>query len=236
MDILVGRTARAGEPTRLQHWRRTASGVLQRWLGRHIARWMRREHTVRVGELRLVVPVGVFPPKFFFSTDLLCRTLRRLPLHAVPVLELGSGSGAVSLTAARRGARVTAVDISEAAVYATRRNAAANGLDVDVRRSDLFGAVPERFRLVVVNPPYFRHDPATELDHAFHAGAGFEYFERLFAELGDHLEPGGEVLMTLAEGCEAAITDIAARHGWRFRLRARRLSLLQWNYLFALER
>lgn len=236
MEIFVGKDARAGEPTRVQHWRRHASGVLQRLLGRYITRWMRRRHVVRFGRrphrLRLEVPVGVFPPRFFFSTALLARVLRRMPLEGRTLLEVGSGSGAVSLAAASCGARVTAIDISTMAVYATRRNAVLNDLDVDVRESDLFGAVDEAFDVVVVNPPYFRHEPSSELDHAFHAGAGFEYFHRLFAELGDHVRPGGEVLMALAEGCDAAIAGIAEQHGCRLELHDRSRSLLQWNYVF----
>lgn len=238
-DIFVGRNARLGEPTRLQYWRRHASGLLQRAARPYTAWWMRRRHVVHVGRgrdrLAIEVPVGVFPPRFFFSTALLCRTLRRMPIRDRTLLEVGSGSGAVSLTAARAGAVVTAVDISASAVYATRCNALRNELDVDVRHSDLFALVPERFHVVVVNPPYFRHDPTSELDHAFHAGAGFEYFHRLFEELPHHVAPGGTVLLTLAEGCDAAIGRIAAEHGCRLELRGRSTALLQWTYLFVVH-
>lgn len=239
MAVFIGRHARAGEPTRLQYWRKHASGVLQRGLGWYTARWMRRRHVVRFGRaphrLRLEVPVGVFPPRFFFSTALLGRLLRRMPLDGRTLLEIGSGSGAVSLTAASCGAKVTAIDISSMAVYATRRNAVLNDLEVDVRASDLFGGVDEAFDVIVVNPPYFRHDPDSELDHAFHAGAGFQYFHRLFGELGDHVRPGGTVLMALAEGCDAAIGEIAEQYGCRLELHDRSMSLLQWNYVFVVH-
>jgi ubiquinone/menaquinone biosynthesis C-methylase UbiE len=52
------------------------------------------------------------------------------------VLEIGCGAGAASCLFARHGARVTAVDLTEAAVDLARRNAAQQGLSIDVRRGD----------------------------------------------------------------------------------------------------
>jgi release factor glutamine methyltransferase len=197
---------------------------------------MSRERTTRVHGLRITVPVGVFPPKFFLSTRLLCRTLSSMDLAGRTVLEVGSGSGAVSLVAARGGAIVTAVDLSDRACYATSRNAAANGLTVDVRTSDLFAAVDTTFDLVVVNPPYFRHDPSTQFDHAFHAGSGFEYFHRLFAGLGDHLHDGSTVLIALTEGCDGEIASIAAQHGFALVPFRHSQTLLQYAYVLRGER
>ncbi len=232
--MFIGRDARVGEPTRLQYQRKRVSGWLQAGARPYITWWMGKERTTKVRGLRITVPVGVFPPKFFLSTKLMCRTLADMNLHGHTVLEVGSGSGAVSLVAAQRGAVVTAVDLSDKACYATRRNAAANGLTVDVRESDLFGAVEGTFDLVVVNPPYFRHDPSSQFDHAFHAGAEFQYFHRLFEGLGEHLHPGSEVLMVLTEGGDGEIARIAAQHGHSFTLRRRSSELLQYAYVLAL--
>jgi release factor glutamine methyltransferase len=236
MDVFIGRRARVGEPSRLQYQRKRVSGWLQAGARPYIAWWMRRERTTRVRGLRITVPVGVFPPKFFLSTKLLCRTLASMNLHGHTVLEVGSGSGAVSLVAAQRGAVVTAVDLSDRACYATRRNAATNGLTLDVRESDLFDAVDGTFDLVVVNPPYFRHDPDSQFDHAFHAGAEFQYFHRLFAGLGVHMHPGREVLLSLAEGCDAEIGRIAEAHGFTLHLHRSWSEMLQWTYVFDVAR
>jgi ribosomal protein L11 methyltransferase len=52
--------------------------------------------------------------------------------------DLGCGSGVLSIAAARLGYRpVLAVDSDPAALVATRANAAANGVELDVRRLDL---------------------------------------------------------------------------------------------------
>jgi ribosomal protein L11 methyltransferase len=69
------------------------------------------------------------------------------------VLDVGCGSGVLSIAAARLGfGPVIGVDIEEPAVAATRANAAANGVAVDARRLDALSdpVIPEA-ELVVAN-------------------------------------------------------------------------------------
>jgi ribosomal protein L11 methyltransferase len=57
------------------------------------------------------------------------------------LLDVGCGSGVLAIAAAKLGfGPVTAVDNEEAAVEATRRNAAANGVELDCRLADAFAA------------------------------------------------------------------------------------------------
>lgn len=236
VEIYVGPSARPGEPTRMEHRRRHASGVLQTLLRPYARWWMSKERVTRVRRLRITVPVGVFPPRLFFSTRLVCRTIDRMDVVGKSFLEVGCGAGSISLVAARGGAQATALDISDLACETTRYNAAANFLTVKVVESDLFASVDGRFDVIVITPPYFQHDPSTQLDHAFHAGAHFEYFQRLFAGLGAHLGPDSVCLLTLAEGCDVEIGRIAAAVGYEFRLRRRWMDLLQWTYVFDVVR
>jgi ribosomal protein L11 methyltransferase len=72
------------------------------------------------------------------ATTRMCLELM-LSLQAKgPLVDLGCGSGVLALAAARLGYRpVHAVDDDPAAVEATRANAAANGVELEVRRVDL---------------------------------------------------------------------------------------------------
>jgi ribosomal protein L11 methyltransferase len=55
------------------------------------------------------------------------------------LLDIGCGSGVLSIAAAKLGfAPVIGIDVDEAAVEATRRNAQANGADVQARLADAF--------------------------------------------------------------------------------------------------
>ena len=93
--------------------------------------------------------------------------------RAATVLDLGVGSGCLAITLALEipSARVTAAELSPAAVALARRNAEQLEAGVRVIESDWFSALAEqRFDLIVANPPYIAdQDP--------HLGAGDLRFE-----------------------------------------------------------
>ena len=60
----------------------------------------------------------------FFSRGVLATEIERHGVAGRSVLDVGSGSGLLSLAAAQAGGRVTAVDVNPAAVAATAANAA----------------------------------------------------------------------------------------------------------------
>jgi release factor glutamine methyltransferase len=91
------------------------------------------------------------------DTELLVElALERLAVGG-RALDMGTGSGAIAVALAhtRRDARVTALDLSEAALEVARANAAANGAAVRFLRSDWFAALDgETFDVIASNPPY----------------------------------------------------------------------------------
>jgi release factor glutamine methyltransferase len=158
------------------------------------------------------------------------ETLVQVALELVPdadaelrVLDVGTGSGAVAFAlAVERGkARLTATDISPAALDVARRNAEALGLSERIRFADgdLYEPVQgERFDLVVSNPPYVARGAALppELAHepeqALFAGAdGLEVLRPLIRELGEVLEAGGAAAFEVApDQAEAVQRELAA--------------------------
>ncbi len=77
-------------------------------------------------------------------------------IDAPRVVDVGTGSGAIALALKheRPDARVTATDISGAALALARENADRNNLDVELVETDLLAGVVGPFDLVVSNPPY----------------------------------------------------------------------------------
>lgn len=71
------------------------------------------------------------------------------------VLDMGTGSGVNAILAATKSTQVMAVDINPRAVAAARQNAIRNRVAdrVDVRLSDVYGAVDGTFDLVIFDPP-----------------------------------------------------------------------------------
>ena len=137
------------------------------------------------------------------------------------ILELGTGSGAIALSLASElpKARITATDLSPAALAVARGNGEVLGLGDRVRwlEGDLFAPVAgERFDVVVSNPPYVaeadRDGLEPELAHepagALFAGAdGLACLSRIADEAARHLEPGGVLALELAPGQEGPVSD-----------------------------
>jgi release factor glutamine methyltransferase len=149
--------------------------------------------------LDLLVTPGVLHPGYFLSSRVLAEQVLTLDLRDRTVLDLGTGSGIQALLAARGGAQVTAVDISQAAVDCAAENARRNGLadGMTVLASDLFEKVLEglRFDLVITNPPFYSRTAANERDLAFAGGAANTFFEKLSSSLPGRLEENGALVM-----------------------------------------
>lgn len=142
------------------------------------------------------------------ETELLVEmALRRLPAGG-RVLDLGTGTGAVALAVAseRPEAGILATDRSAAALAIARRNAARLGLErVRFAAGDWFAAAGDGlFDVVVSNPPYVADgelaaagpELAFEPREALAAGPdGLDAIRHIVAAAGDHLAPGGWLLL-----------------------------------------
>ncbi|MDC0243147.1 methyltransferase, partial [Marine Group III euryarchaeote] len=83
-----------------------------------------------------------------------------LPENLDSVLEIGCGSGIISIHLAKKGNNVTSIDINPKAVKATKLNAEKNQVHLEVLESNMFQKVKGRkFDSIVCNPPYL---PPTE--------------------------------------------------------------------------
>jgi release factor glutamine methyltransferase len=162
----------------------------------------------------LVVLPDVFNPKLLRSGEFLVQQLSRADLlpPGSRVLDLGSGSGAAGIAAAKRGCAVTAIDINPSAVRCTRINALLNDVEIDVRHGDLFSPLDtERFDVVLFNPPYYRGVPRDALDRAWRST---DVPERFAAGLASHLAPGGYGLVVLSsDGDYRAFLQALERNG-----------------------
>jgi ribosomal protein L11 methyltransferase len=118
--------------------------------------WKRFHRPVRVGPLWIGPPwedapagvesIVIDPGRAFGTgahpTTRLCVELL-LELESGSILDVGCGSGVLAIAASKLGfAPVVAIDADEAAVEAARRNAAANGAEIDVRLLDAAAELP----------------------------------------------------------------------------------------------
>jgi len=156
------------------------------------------------------------------------RCLALLAGAAEPsIVDVGTGTGAIALALAARlpAARVTAVDLSSGALALAAENAALNDLAdrVELLQGDLLAPVAgHRFDLVASNPPYVaegetvdpevaRFEPALAV-FAEHAGRAIH--ERLAEAAPSALNPGGHLVVEVAEGQAPWLSEHLAGLGY----------------------
>jgi release factor glutamine methyltransferase len=123
----------------------------------------------------------------------------------------------VAVARQHKTARITAIDVSPAALEVAARNAAKHNLAERIRflQGDVYSplAADEQFDFILSNPPYIKHAdlatlPAGVRDYEPHValdgGAdGFAVFDRLLAGVPAHLKPGGYLIVEIGSAQEA---------------------------------
>lgn len=143
------------------------------------------------------------------------------------IADVGTGSGVLAVTLAKRlpHCRVTATDVSAAALAVAQRNGERHSVTgrVEWYEGDLLAPVDvaRRFHIIVSNPPYVttgemselmadvrRFEPALALDGG---PEGTSVIERLLPQAAERLLPGGWLLMeigpTIVERVEQLVAE-----------------------------
>jgi release factor glutamine methyltransferase len=202
-----------------------------------LVRYLSKARNYRYKGIKLVVPPEVFHPGFFSSTKLLLKYIAEQPLQRYSLLELGAGSGLISMYAAKKGAEVTATDINTVAIRYLHQNRSNNEVNIKIIHSDLFTDIPtQTFDYILINPPYYKKNPQCEADYAWYCGQNGEYFEQLFNHLTAYTHSVTKVFMVLCDGCDLEmIKDLALKKQIAFNCVRETRNWVENNFIFKLE-
>lgn len=127
------------------------------------------------------------------------------------VLDVGCGSGVITLFAAAKSRHVTAIDISPQAIANTQLNCARHGIEnVSIQQSDMFREVRGHFDYILSYPPLFQTSFQSS-DKQWCTSTTF--IDRLFSGAREHLKPHGRLLVLLPSIFRESPAELGARHG-----------------------
>ena len=163
------------------------------------------------------------------------KTMKKPALGSLEVLDLCTGSGAIAVSLGYYDSRikVTATDISSAALKTAKKNAGGYNLSINFQEGDLWEAIgynekkqkgKKQFDMICSNPPYIPSDVIPGLmrevkDHepilALDGGQdGMDLYRRIFEKAGWFLKPQGVMLLEIGHDQGELIVALAEEHGF----------------------
>jgi len=148
--------------------------------------------------------------------------------RSLAVLDIGTGSGCLAISVQKKFplAKVTAVDISAAALKTAELNARALSVQVHFQESDLFEKIDpdSRFDLILSNPPYIPSGEIESLEpevkdweprRALDGGPdGLEFYRQLAFKALPFLTDEGRMILELGFDQAEAVSTLLMDHHW----------------------
>ena len=196
--------------------------------------YLSKERRYKYKDIQIKVMPYVFHPGLFFSTNIILEYLEGKNLKQSSLLELGAGTGLISIFCAKKNAVVTATDISITAIKNIEHNSTYNSVNINIIQSDLFKEIPkQKFEWIIINPPYYPRDPNNEFEQAWFCGRNFQFFINLFDKLELYSDILSNIIMILSEDCDIKkISEIAEKNFFKLDEITRIRKWSEWNYLF----
>lgn len=110
-------------------------------------------------------------------------------------LEIGCGTGVVSIVLAKRAKYGVGVDINDRAVVNSQQNSQRHDVtNVEFFKSDVFENVQGKFDVVLCNPPYTKHEITDDIDRMFWDPQD-EMKQKFFEQVSKYLKPQGRIYL-----------------------------------------
>ncbi len=167
----------------------------------HYLKKVRAHHEPYIDEIlgkEIIIFPGVMSPKYDRSSRIMISLMPKQ--EGKDVLEIGCGSGIISLFCCFQGAKsVTCLDINEEAVQNTKANFEKYGFnDTCILHSDLFEkASDKKFDTIIFNAPYHgnKAEDVLELGTSDH---NYQTLQRFFKKAINYMKENGRIILGFA--------------------------------------
>ena len=181
-------------------------------------------------DIKLNIDENIYEPRedSFLLAEVLEKELKVKKYENI--LEIGCGSGLLSIIAARYS-KVTSVDINEKAVEITKKNMKLNKVSLLVKKSDLFDNITGKFDLIVFNPPYLPDNDNIKGSEIWSENG---VINRFLKNVNKFLNKDGKILIVVSSltGMKY-IEDLTRKYGFSFK--KVKTEKVPWEELIVLE-
>jgi len=113
------------------------------------------------------------------------------------ILEMGAGSGYISIELAKKGYDVYSVDIDDESIQFIKKEAEKEHVKINIIKSNLFENVKGEFDTIIFNPPYLPGNP--EEDRTIYGGErGQEIIVEFLKNAGKYLKDNGKIYLIMS--------------------------------------
>lgn len=167
------------------------------------------------------------------DTESLVETAEQFLVSDMKVLDMCTGSGCILISLLKRGREQlgflgitgTGVDISADALRVAKRNGQKHAVEAQWIESDLFAQIPDKYDMIVSNPPYIRtavieglqkevrcYDPYLALDGK---EDGLYFYRRIIEASPAYLTEQGILLFEIGHDQGAFVAELLKEYGFK---------------------
>ncbi|MDB6224835.1 peptide chain release factor N(5)-glutamine methyltransferase [Lactobacillus amylovorus] len=174
---------------------------------------------------KIMVQRGVLIPRF--ETEELVEWALKSLKSGDKVLDLGTGSGCITVALAKEAEKkeikdltLYASDITDSALRTSEENFLNYDLDVTTRKANVLIGL-EKFDKIISNPPYIKTNEKKDMDknvlqnepkEALFAGKdGLDFYKKFVKQVRDHLNSHGEFFLEFGFNEEEQLKELFAK-------------------------
>lgn len=174
---------------------------------------------------KIMVQRGVLIPRF--ETEELVEWALKSLKSGDKVLDLGTGSGCITVALAKKAEKkgikdltLYASDITDSALRTSEENFLNYDLDVTTRKANVLIGL-EKFDKIISNPPYIKTNEKKDMDknvlqnepkEALFAGKdGLDFYKKFAKQVRDHLNSHGEFFLEFGFNEEEQLKELFAK-------------------------